>query len=378
MTHLQPPLAWIEASLFPAPEAGAEEVARTIESDLLKSAEIGDEISNGWSPDQLDTLIQQAKRSVLHRDETLPPAPGQIRQLRLKNQPTRPVYLLIQRVGPLFVHGWPVTPDVDYASDTDWVLQEDEVVHTPLHQSTSVVQLWNQLVLPVAALGCCVNQLTDAAWQAMQSVSGPLLASQRRPISMPQTVVSVSTLAGYEFVTGAPLVPGARHLEDREACRALWARWADETIRGNVPGLGSNTTLSLEPEHESDRPDPVVAPQSSSSLTLWRAVALASVAMLTIVIALPLREPVTEAAGEYRSGITATSDAVLISVHLSPGTTIRDITSWLTEWGGQVVGGPGDTGGFTLAVPRPRLAHALATLTASPMVEKAEVQQQQP
>ena len=290
MKHLQPPLAWIEASLFPSPEANAGPASQADrENDLLQPTETVGETENSWSPEQLATLLQLAKRTVQHVDETLPPAPGQIRQLGLKCQPTRPVYLLIQRVGPLFVHGWPVTPDVDYASDTDWVLQEDEVLHTPLHLSTSVVQLWNHMVLPVASLGGCVNQLTEDAWQAMQSVSGLLLASQRPQISMPQAVVSVTALAGFEFVTGAPLIPGARHLEDRLACRVLWARWAEKTIRSNVPGLGTVTGLPLEPEQATDHPKPVAAPQGQSSAAVWRTVALASVALLAIVILVVVR-----------------------------------------------------------------------------------------
>lgn len=380
MKQLQPPLAWIEASLFPAPEASAEAPAQSDhEPDLLKPSETGDEVDKGWSPEQLATLLQLAKRTVQYADETLPLAPGQIRQLRLSRPPSRPVHLLIQRVGPLFVHGWPVTPDADYASDTDWVLQEDEVLYTPLHLSTSVVQLWNHMVLPVASLGGCVNQLTDDAWQAMQSVSGPLLASQRWQVSMPQAVVSVTELAGYEFVTGAPLILGARYLEERQASRALWARWAEETIRSNVPGFGVMANPLPEPEPEAVPSEPVIAPQGKSSASVWRTLALASVAMLAIVMAVPAwRDRMPETGSEYRSGVSAAGEAVRIDVHLSPGAKISDISAWLNEWGGQIVAGPSETGGFTLSVPRARQAQALSTLTASPLVEKVEVQPKRP
>jgi hypothetical protein len=63
-----------------------------------------------------------------------------------------------------------------------------------------------------------------------------------------------------------------------------------------------------------------------------------------------------------------------MEVHLAPTATVSDITAWLTEWGGQLAGGPNESGAITIVVPAEKQAQAMATLGASPLVEKFDLQ----
>lgn len=370
---LHPPLSWIEAGLFPqaAPPSEAPGDALAVADETSKGAlSQAEEQGSGWTPDQLATLVRLAERAGLQADESLAPAPAQIRRLHLKSQPTRPVHLLVQQLGPLFARGWPVMCDVDYASDRDWVLQDDDV-QRPLQASTRVVQLWNPIVLPISALGASVNTMEPDAWESLQAVSGALAAVQRQPISMPRTVVSVTERLGHEFVTGAPLAPGARHLEDRERYQSLCTRWADETMRDNVPSVGR---IPMAPGSSTPSAAPAPAPQRRTrSNTLWQAAALASVAVLAVFIAQPhwRTRPDAAVSEERGAGQSATQRTRLI-VHLAPAAKVADLTTWLADWGGQLVSGPNETGALTIEVPDTAKQEAMRILSASPIVERAE------
>lgn len=278
--------------------------------------------------------------------------------------------MLIQRTGPLFAHGWPVVPDVDYASDSDWVLQEDEALE-PLHPSTGMVQLWNPMLLPMTSLGGSLNQLTTAAWQAMQSVAAHLATPRSELISEPLAVVSVARLAEVEFVTGAPLEPGSRCLTERRAYRALWERWVEEIL----------TTQLLGTRSESPPPDKAPAPvlrkpasiSASKATAGWRALALVSVAALSLLIAQPLWRGDSDETSHVRGAPSSGTNTITIEVHLARTATVSDLTAWLAEWNGQLTGGPNESGAITISVPVAKQAQALATLETSPLVEKFEL-----
>lgn len=365
----QPPLDWIESCLFPSniepaaePLAPALGAADTAGPDTLPE--------DGWSAEQLGHLLTLARRVPLAVSGPNDIDPGQIRRLQLHPQPTRPVHMLISRQGPLFVHGWPVVPDVDYASDTDWVLQEEEM-QQPLHPATALVQLWNPMLLPVGCLDASVNQLRPEAWQALQSVAGPLLSPHRGLISEPLAVVSVARLADHEFVTGAPLAPGARFEAERRAHRALWERWVEEMLRSHLPGAGRGSTASDPPRPIALTPPEITPVRPSPSG--WRALALASVVALAMVIAQPLLQVDPEGTSDSRSVPANSAKTIIIEVHLAPEARLSDLSAWLAAWGGQLAGGPSESGAITIAVPAARQAQVLSTLGASPLVEKFDL-----
>lgn len=366
----QPPLPWIESCMFPHPGAPATEVSvpalvGACMEDQAKQAD------DGWSSEQLTSLMALAKRVQLSVNEQVEVQPGQIRLLKLQPRPTRPVYMLIQRTGPLFVHGWPVVPDVDYANDSDWVLQEDEAQES-LHPSTGMVQLWNPMMFPKSSLGGSLNQLATVAWQDMQSVAAHLMAPRRELISAPLAVVSVAKLAEIEFVTGAPLEPGSRCLTERRAYRALWERWVEEILKTQLLGTRSER---LSPD---EGPEPLLMKPGANSVQKakagWRALALVSVAALSLVIALPLWRGDSDDTGNFRGAPASGAKPIAIEVHLVRTATINDLTAWLAEWGGQLTGGPNESGAITISVPVAKQAQALATLGASPLVEKFKLQ----
>lgn len=346
---LHPPLAWIEAGLEP----GSAQ-ARHEPGDKQPSPMGGPALQDtGWRPEQLQLLLAQARRAPVSMRHGLALAPGQIRLLALPQPPRRPVYLLISKVGPLLVHGWPVVSETDYASDTDWVLQEDDT-ERPLALSVAVVQLWNPLQLPRAMVGDSVNELRPPAWHALRAIEGPLLAPQRPPISQPDVPVTVTQWANVEFVTGAPLSPGARAVEERLAYRALYERWAEQVAMGALAALGRGAV------------PPVAAVR-------WKTLALASLVALATAVVWPLLPPGPQAPDEvYRSVQPSGAPAALLRVHLAPQATVRELDGWLTRWPGQIVAGPDDSGAYTLAVPRERVAGILDELAGSPLVDKAE------
>lgn len=366
----QPPLSWIESCLFPHPGASAAQGAACAPNET-RTANEATPPDGGWSGDQLASLLTLARRVPSSVNEQLEVQPGQIRWLKLQPQPTRPVYMLIQRTGPLFAHGWPVVPDVDYASDSDWVLQEDET-QEPLHPSTGMVQLWNPMVIPLRSLGGSVNHLGTAAWQAMQAVAGHLGIPRKDPISAPRAVVSVAKLAGIEFVTGAPLDDGSRFMAERRAYRALWERWVEEILNTQLLVAGSGPAHAEEaPARLMNKPGTVPAPKAAAG---WRALALVSVAALAFVIAQPAWRSDPDATRVTRGLPSSTGTTIAMEVHLAPTATVSDITAWLTEWGGQLAGGPNESGAITIVVPAEKQAQAMATLGASPLVEKFDLQ----
>lgn len=389
--RLHPPLPWIERGLFgdsvaESEGSPADEVAGSVD-DLGQQAAFDPATGDrGWSPEQRRLLLDMARRSRLEVRDDLPMAPGQIRKLHLPYRPQRPVHLLVDRVGPLLAHGWLVVSEADYASDTDWVLQDDDVVR-PLALSTALVQMWNKRQLPLACLGGSVNELQEDRLHGLQIVASQAHAPDRPSISDPLATFSVVELSGVEYVTGAPLSPDARHPQERRAYRDLYERWAETLVIGELTRLGTPPGKPLNIPSFASVPDSVASPadaqhesakaRSTGASGRWRTLALASMAALAVAVIWPLSQMESDTdAQRYRSVLPSGVAADSIRVHLAPATSVHDLSDWLVRWSAQMGAGPDESGAFRLLVPRDISQAALADLQNSPLVEKAQMEEQ--
>ena len=385
---LHPPLSWIERGLFGDDAVHADDETDREQEQPAPPRQPQEDADHGtgeggWSPAQLAMLMATVRQSRLEVRSDLMLAPGQIRQLVLPHPPQRPVHLLVDRVGPLLVHGWLVVSEVDYASDLDWILQDDEVSR-PLALGTAVVQLWNRRQLPLACLGGSVNEVGDENLQAIRAVASQLLVPGQSVRSDPQATFSVTELAGVEYVTGAPLTDGARHCQERQAYRDLYERWAETLVAVQIPRLGISTGAVLPTPGTSTAPQaqPARAEQASTAAAAgrasatWRTLALASMVALAVAVIWPLTQTGSDTDAErFRSVLPSGVQADRIQVHLSGQTPVQALSEWLVRWSAQVVSGPDESGAFVLLVPKDKSAGALADLQGSPMVEKAQMKE---
>src|SRR5450759_2270293 len=168
MSRLDPPIDVIRSALF-----GAIEEATSVE--VLPSASIAaEETVELPMPDSLKSAIAQALAAD-RAYANLPPETGQVRILRAipgGRVMARPLGVLLDRKETRSAQlwtGWIVSPDADYAGDTDLVLDEGDAPFDPI---ASMVQAWNPVRAMIARSAPVAAVLSQEKMSVVYILSG--------------------------------------------------------------------------------------------------------------------------------------------------------------------------------------------------------------
>lgn len=233
MKLLSPPLQVIEDSLFsPSPDL------------LLRLAQAPDTVPAVLRDAVLQDTRQADLVEALRQDATVdlaaeaPPMPRwlreriaqrvQARAARFSETPTAGQIRAIKRVvgpqGPLdwdlprplavcldspysghrdIWYGWLVSPETDYASYWDILLEEDDGPRDPL---AGMIQLWNPTYCYLPSTGRVLAQLAPERLAALRAAAAEFLGGDVPTLApRPGHVAVRNTLGGHTVVTGTPL-----------------------------------------------------------------------------------------------------------------------------------------------------------------------------
>ncbi len=236
MRRLAPPLSVIEDALFdPSPAL----VQRWLEGDPSLSAErraaldadpAAQAYAAAWrqeSPASRDQppdfavalpahLAEQIEARVAANALNLAsePRPGLILQIDSARTPSgpldrdlaRPLAVLLSEPAehPSVWYGWLMSPETDYASYWDLLLEEED---TPVDPSVAMVQVYNPVHIYCPAATRALGQLGPNRLAAVRALAADFLLGQMTdlPAADPGVLLQRATSAGHLIVTGTPL-----------------------------------------------------------------------------------------------------------------------------------------------------------------------------
>ncbi|MGI9212653.1 MAG: hypothetical protein ACR2HF_09285 [Methylococcaceae bacterium] len=233
MKTLSPPLAVLEEGLFGpserllqliafSPETVADEVIRSVIEvpryaeliEALKSTEPFDVADTAPPmPEWMEDLIAR-RCQAQNTPFSTTPQPGQIRLIAEVIGPNGPLGLDLAR--PLSVclnrpytpdqtiwHAWLTTPETDYASYWDVLIEESD---QPCDPQAGMVRLTQPVYVYLPSTQSVLGQLSPNRLAAIRSVAAEML-SEVRPEheSEPGFMLVRSTIDGHSVLTGTPL-----------------------------------------------------------------------------------------------------------------------------------------------------------------------------
>ena len=225
-TDLHPPLARIERELF-GPETEPAPATAAVDPDRPEDAQVP------ALPAHLRALIER-KVAAAAAHPPGPPAVGQIRSLA--GVPPAPgqaprlrtcAILLGRWVDGRRWAGWLVAQEVDYATDLDLVLQEDDGLFAP---EAAVVQTWNPLEVELTGRETILGKVSGATLAAVLKLSAPHDADEHHVAPRPGRIGAWDLDADTTVVTGTPLGED----DPRAAYQQLYRRLA-----GDLAGAGA-------------------------------------------------------------------------------------------------------------------------------------------
>jgi hypothetical protein len=235
MKPLSPPLQVIEDSLFSpslelllrlaqAPdtlsanlrEAVTREPRHADQIEALRADNTGLSEDGATAPAMPAWLRERIEQRCRARDAGFPsqPAPGQIRAIEQVVGPNGPLDWDLPR--PLAVcldgpyperrdiwYGWLVSPETDYATYWDVLLEEADGPRDPL---AGMIQLWNPVYCYLPSTGRVLAQLSSERLAAVRAVAAEFLSGEAPAIaSRPGYIAVRQTLGRHSVTTGTPL-----------------------------------------------------------------------------------------------------------------------------------------------------------------------------
>lgn len=262
MHALSPPLSVIETDLFAPSDAliarwaradptlSAEVVARleadpaararreAFQAEIPAGVHVSAETATIAMPGFLKDLVQ--RRVAARQARFSPkPKPGQIWRIEAPTGPAgtrlwdlaRPLAVLIAApTGRARIWcGWLVSPETDYASDADMLLEPEDEPFDPL---AGMVQLWNPVRIALPETGRILAEIARARLAAAWAMAAEVQTqAPRSPIpDHPGLIAPRNTREGYRVLTGTPLGPAPE--DPRHGYRALYLAAAQAVGKG--------------------------------------------------------------------------------------------------------------------------------------------------
>lgn len=361
MRPLYPPVEMIRANLFDGPPRFVDDEAASERHHIVES------------PAAMPAFLADMIRRKVASQQSFPPSAPAVGQIRVLTEASfagdRPP--LAQTVSVLLgAHlrdrtwsGWIVAREVDYATERDLVLEEED---GPLSPESGMVQTWNPVRVIVGGGERILGKLRPARLGAVIGLAGYVADAGEFVAPRPGRVGLWALDGETSVVTGTPL-------------------GGDEDPRREYQQLYRDLANELRAATEV-RVDPVIHKEDASlwarlgaflARPVWAYSALVLVLVQGVWIASGFLAPTEEWSG-YRS--QALSPAARgdcsprIHVVFRPETQHAEVVILLRKVEARTVDGPSETGEFWLAVPKGRIPEeALAMLKASDLVEEADL-----
>lgn len=361
---LQPPLSVIEHDLF-AETKPMEACTSLTDSNAIRLADVLP--STPELPSFLQDAIKRRVEAQSAHSSEMPIAAGQIR--RITHVPDsggtlrpliRPIALLLDHEAEVAGHwsGWLVSPEVDYATAWDVLLEAD--VDEPFDPSAGMVQLWNPLTCPVTATADLLVELSASRMDGIRAAAArfPHLDNAGKPRP---GFIAPRTVAGHTLLTGSPL--GDSH-DPRRTYQSFYLEIA----------LALNTSADVDNVVSlSRKPSPRKATWQRQP-NLWLAIAATVMVVQGGVIGFLMQNEAGsgDEMSQVRSAGTAPEQIAQIEVSFRPETPESEIRRLLNEIDAEIVAGPGQLGFYQLHLKRGDVAEAVVKLKTSASVDSVE------
>jgi hypothetical protein len=291
------------------------------------------------------------------------PQPGDIWWLALDEGTHADVALLIGRVDEARARGWLVAGETLYASDRDWVLQQDDV-QSELDPRLGMVQLWNAIDVSRDQLREPSARLCDGVLDAVERVAA--IRHMQHDLAPSAGRIGLVESEGVSWVSGTPL--GA--IDSRRRYQHLYRRLAasiDRTATAvDVPIDASDTAAS-------GRIIPIDAARRQRrawvNADFWRGAGLAATVLLAV--GLPYihgQRTTNRRAIATMRGLETQRASVTFDVHFASGTTLAQLTALLQEGQMRIVSGPDARAAYRVEARASTAQTARKLLNASALV----------
>lgn len=358
---LYPPLDRIRRELFENGNVGRQ-VVDTVEEEHNPTL---DALAEQPLPPFILDLIRR-RSDARQAYPAAPLAAGQIRAL--SSIPANPGksrelervcgVLLGAHIGGKRWSGWLVAQEVDYATDRDLVIEEEDGPADPV---AGMVQTWNPVQVALSGDEPILGKLTPLRLAAVMALADvQRTEGDVRP--QPGKIHGWDLEKGIVVLTGTPL--GGTN-DPRHEYRALYQRLAEEIAAAcEMQGMHKSASESRGFLHWLFGPHWAPAP------------------VLGVMLALLVAQGVfvanqSEGEGEserYRADAIACNDEPRIRVVFNPATQQADTLLLLRKVEARVVDGPSETGELWLSVPAgASIDEALAQIKASALVDQAVI-----
>lgn len=357
---LYPPLERIRRELF---EKGGDSRVDTVAEESVPLDPLLETVAATPLPAHLlDLIRRQAEAARAHPPS--PPAVGQIRFLSavpaaaggLRHMERGCGILLGAHLGGKLWSGWLVAQEVDYATDRDLVIEEDD---GPIDPVAGIVQTWNPIRVIINGSERILGKLSPLRLAAVMALAeAPASDGEAKP--RPGKVYGRDLAEGIVVATGSPL--GGTD-DPRHEYRALYRQLAEEFV------AASEMKEVRKPASESRGfmqwlfgPHWAPAPVLGVALALFIAQGLYQASQI---------EGGRESE-RYRADALACNDEARIRVVFNPNAPQADTLLLLRKVEARVVDGPSETGELWLSVPAgASIDEALAQIKASALVDQA-------
>ena len=213
-------------------------------------------------PPQLAAAID-ARLALVARRLSTRPRPGLILRIDRPQGPSGPLdwdlnqplaVLLAEPAGhPDIWSGWLMAAEIDYATDWDLLLEEDDAPYDP---SVAMVQVWNPVQVYCPTASAALGELRPSRMAAVRDLAIDFLAAPPDPAAAePGILVQRTTGGGHLVLTGTPVGDGpdprwryrelygaaadfvrhlARHAQTELAARPDWLGRVRDAVRAAV------------------------------------------------------------------------------------------------------------------------------------------------
>ncbi|MGC8731910.1 MAG: hypothetical protein ACP5RC_06585 [Halothiobacillaceae bacterium] len=344
---LIPTLETIERGLF----GGADPVEESL-IDSFGAQESAELVCMG---EAVRAMIARRAASAATADDGAPatPRPGDVWWLRLDEPAEQAVGMLLQSVEPTVVSGWLVASESAYATDRDWVVQEDEV-QTALDPRVGMVQLWHPVTVARDRLGERAARLADEVLDHLQRVAeAPSMAADVHP--SPGRVGLVKT-EGVLWVCGTPLGDS----DPRRKYQSLYRRLA-ATLR---MASSMDTPLASPPhagfgDQQATNVIDIARGRKRANAWLngdfWRGAGVAAALLLAVGIPyLRIQQQAGPDATTLAStvrGLAEQGPSADFKVHISASATMAQISALLQQGQMRISAGPDPSGAYIVTGP---------------------------
>ena len=359
MIMLHPPLALIERELFDHEDEDKND------GDVVGAAPW----EGAASPPMPAHLLALVERKVAAACAPEAPAVGQIRCLAAipgRQGPGRRLgrtcgVLLGRCIGGKRWAGWMVVQEVDYASDQDLVLQEDDGLFAP---EAALVQTWNPVEIVLCGDEAILGKLSAERLGAVGKLADPVRADAGFVPARPGRIGAWDIDGATTVVTGTPLGDSG---DPRLGYRQLYRRLAAECAAAAVASGATAGRPETAPRWLAWLRQTFVTPA-------WTFGAMA-VAVFQAAWLLGAPHAVDEPA-LYRSAAPAHADTcrTRIRVMFKLDVPYAELVSVLRRIDAVLVSGPSENGEiWILPAPEQDPFEAAAMLRQSRLVEQADV-----